>query len=123
MKKLEASGKAVIAAGDLNCAHKVIDIYDIKGKEKVPGFTPEERKNFTMFLDEYKYIDTFRHQHPEDIKYSFWSVRANLRPSNRGWRLDYFLIDEAHHHMVEDSDIHNKQEGSDHCPISLRLNL
>jgi exodeoxyribonuclease-3 len=100
---LEHGGKAVIVSGDLNCAHKEIDIYDTKGKEKVPGFTPEERANFDMFLSEYHYIDTFRKMHPDEVKYTFWSMRANLRPVNKGWRLDYFLIDQPHLSSIEES--------------------
>jgi len=76
-----------------------------------------------MFLTKYNFVDTFRHLHPEQIKYSFWSARAMLRPSNKGWRLDYFLIDKNHLSMVVDSDIHNKVYGSDHCPISLKLDF
>ena len=113
----------MICAGDLNVAHQEIDLYDTKGKEKVPGFTPEERHNFGVLLSDYKYVDTFRDLRPTEQKYSFWSARAKLRPENKGWRLDYFVIDADHMGMVEDSDIHNKVMGSDHCPISIKLNL
>jgi hypothetical protein len=74
-------------------------------------------------LNEYHYVDTFRHLHPKEVKYSFWSVRANLRPENKGWRLDYFVVDQQHLGMVSESEIHTKVMGSDHCPISLKLNL
>ena len=106
MKALEEK-KPVILGGDLNVAHKEIDIYDTKGKEKVPGFSPQERKSFGDFLDESGFVDTFRHLYPDQVKYSFWSVRANLRPSNRGWRLDYFLTSKSGMPMVKDSLIHN----------------
>jgi exodeoxyribonuclease-3 len=103
-------------AGDLNVAHEEIDIYDPKGKEKVPGYTPEERKSFDNFLKS-GYIDTFRHLHNDEVKYTFWSARANLRPSNRGWRLDYFIMRNNNISMVVDSTIHNEYMGSDHCPV------
>ena len=96
LKKLEKeSKKAVICTGDLNVAHKEIDIYDPKGKDKTPGYTPQERSSFDDFLGEQKFVDTFRHLNPETVLYTFWSMRANLRPVNKGWRLDYFLINEA----------------------------
>ena len=92
LKRLEKEkGKPVILAGDLNVAHHEIDLYDPKGKEKVPGYTPEERESFTQLLG-MGFTDTFRYLYPEKVQYTFWSVRANLRTSNRGWRLDYFLI-------------------------------
>lgn len=81
-----------MCTGDLNCAHQEIDIYDTKGKEKVPGYTPEERHNFSILLNEHKFVDTFRKLRPTEVKYTFWSARAKLRPENKGWRLDYFLI-------------------------------
>ena len=82
----------MIVCGDLNVAHNEIDVYDTKGKEKVPGFTPQERESFGHFLAESKFVDCFRHFHPYEVKYSFWSMRAKLRPENKGWRLDYFLV-------------------------------
>jgi exodeoxyribonuclease III len=91
LKNLEKTGKPVVLAGDLNVAHKPIDIYDTKGKHKIPGYTPQERENFTKLLAK-GFTDTFRKLYPDVVKYSFWSTRAKLRPSNRGWRLDYFLV-------------------------------
>ena len=123
LKNLEKLGKAVICTGDLNVAHKEIDIYDPKGKEKVPGYTPQERESFDAFLKSADFVDTFRELHPEAVKYTFWSMRANLRPVNKGWRLDYFLVNRKFFGMVEDSLIHNEFMGSDHCPIELKLNL
>ena len=94
LKSLESSrNKPVILAGDLNVAHNEIDIYDPRGKEKVPGYTPQERLSFTSLLDR-GFIDTYRQLYPERVQYTFWSMRANLRPSNRGWRLDYFVLSE-----------------------------
>ena len=123
LKKLEGKEKAVICTGDLNVAHQEIDIYDPKGKEKTPGYTPEERKSFDDFLNEASFVDTFRFLNPEKVLYTFWSIRANLRPVNKGWRLDYFLINQSFMSMVKSSEIHNEFMGSDHCPISLTLDL
>ena len=83
--------KPVILAGDLNVIREEIDIYDIRGKESIPGATPQERKSFAEFLKR-GFVDTYRFLHPASIQYTFWSVRQKLRESNRGWRLDYFLI-------------------------------
>lgn len=107
LQSLEKTGKHVIWAGDHNVAHNEIDIYDAKGKDKVPGYTPEERFSFGQFLAR-GFVDTFRDLYPEEVKYSFWSVRAALRASNRGWRLDYFIVDQACMPMVKDSQIHDQ---------------
>ena len=124
LKQLEDdTGKPVILAGDLNVALNEIDIYDPKGKEKVPGYSPEERASFAKLLDR-GFIDTYRELYPTKVQYTFWSMRANLRPSNRGWRLDYFLLSQSHTGIeVVDSIIDDKQMGSDHCPIALKLQL
>ena len=121
MTNLESKGKAVIVTGDLNCSFQKIDIYDTKGMHKKPGYTPEERESFGNFLDNCNYVDTFRHFNPKTVKYSFWSIRAKMRPKNRGFRPDYFLINKDSMPMVSDSLIHNQYYGSDHCPIELKL--
>lgn len=93
LKQLEIErGKPVVLAGDLNVAHTEIDVYDPKGKDKVPGYTPQERQSFHDFLEQKGFCDTFRFLYPNEVKFTFWSVRQNLRASNRGWRLDYFLM-------------------------------
>ena len=115
--------KPVILAGDLNVGHQEIDIYDPKGKHKSPGFSPQERANFTEFLKS-GWVDTFRAFYPETVKYSFWSMRfGNLRPRNMGWRLDYFVVSENFLKYCEDSLIHNEYFGSDHCPVQLKVNF
>ena len=117
--------KAVILAGDLNVAHNEIDIYDTKNKEKVPGFTPQERQSFGHFLAKSGFVDCFRHFNPTVQKFSFWSMRARLRPENKGWRLDYFVASALQLKggtsglEVAGSEIHTEVMGSDHCPISL----
>ena len=116
----------MILAGDLNVAHHEIDLYDPTGKEKVPGYTPEERKSFGELLER-GFCDTYRHLYPERIQYTFWSMRANLRPVNKGWRLDYFLMSSDYETRygieLNDSEIHDQQKGSDHCPIALKITL
>lgn len=84
-------GKPVIVTGDLNVAHRSIDIYSTNGKEKSAGFTPEERHSIDSLLKG-GFCDTFRHLYPERVKYSFWSMRQKKRAANEGWRLDYFLM-------------------------------
>ena len=127
LKRLEQEkGKPVLLGGDLNVAHNEIDIYDPKGKEKVPGYTPQERQSFTELLSK-GFRDTYRDLYPVRVQYTFWSVRQNLRPSNRGWRLDYFLLSKDHEtkYGIElvDSIIDEQQMGSDHCPIAIRMLL
>jgi len=113
--------KHVILCGDLNCAHKEIDLHKPKGNEKTAGFTPEERKEFGVLLDS-GFVDTFRHFYPEEQKFSYFSLRFNNRATNKGWRLDYFLIDKEGMSSVKDSTINDKIFGSDHLPIELKFN-
>ena len=91
LKELDKK-KPVILTGDLNVAHQEIDIYDSNGKQKISGFTPEERRNFTELLENNRFVDTFRHFYPTEKKFSFWSTRGNMRPKGLGWRLDYFVV-------------------------------
>ena len=84
--------KPVVLTGDLNVAPTELDIYDTKGKDKVAGFTPRERDSFTGFLTRSGWVDAFRALYPSKVEYTFWSVRQNLRESNKGWRLDYFIV-------------------------------
>ena len=114
--------KHVIWCGDLNVAHNEIDLYDPKGnKNKTAGFTDKEREQFTNLLNE-GFVDTFRELHPDVVKYSWWSMRTQARKDNKGWRLDYFVIDSDGMNGVKDSLINNDIEGSDHCPIELIYN-
>jgi exodeoxyribonuclease III len=111
--------KDVILCGDLNVAHKEIDVYDPKGKEKQSGFTPEERKSFSEFL-ELGYLDTFRHLNPEEKKFTYFTARQiQFRKENKGWRLDYFIINDSAKTRLVNSEILNDYEGSDHTPIKL----
>jgi len=120
-KELE-SKKPIIYAGDLNVAHKEIDIKNPKANEHNAGFTIEERDAFTNLLNK-GYIDTFRYLYPDTIKYSWWSYRFNARVNNAGWRIDYFVVSTALIDSVKDSIIHNEIFGSDHCPIELVIEI
>ncbi|XP_059462906.1 DNA-(apurinic or apyrimidinic site) endonuclease, chloroplastic isoform X2 [Corylus avellana] len=122
MKELEKS-KPVILTGDLNCAHEEIDIYNPAGNKRSAGFTDEERQSFgTNFLSR-GFVDTFRRQHPGVVGYTYWGYRHGGRKTNRGWRLDYFLVSESMADKVYDSYILADVGGSDHCPIGLVLKL
>ncbi|XP_066312760.1 DNA-(apurinic or apyrimidinic site) endonuclease, chloroplastic-like [Miscanthus floridulus] len=122
MKELEKS-KPVILTGDLNCAHQEIDIHDPAGNRKSAGFTNEERESFeTNFLSK-GFVDTFRKQHPSVVAYSYWGYRHNARKTNKGWRLDYFLVSESIAEKVHDSYILPDISASDHSPLGLVLKL
>ncbi|KAF0919696.1 hypothetical protein E2562_030944 [Oryza meyeriana var. granulata] len=122
MKDLEKS-KPVILTGDLNCAHQEIDIHDPAGNRRSAGFTNEERESFeTNFLSK-GFVDMFRKQHPNVVAYSYWGYRHNGRKTNKGWRLDYFLVSESIAERVHDSYILPDISASDHSPLGLILKL
>lgn len=112
--------KPVIICGDLNVAHKEIDLKNPKTNRRNPGFTDEEREKFTTLLGA-GFIDTFRTLHPEDIVYSWWSYRFKAREKNTGWRIDYFVCSERLLPKVAEAKIHTDIYGSDHCPVELCL--
>lgn len=116
-----ASRKGVIICGDLNVAHKEIDLKNPQSNHYNAGFTDEERGRFTTLLAS-GFIDTFRHFHPDqrDI-YSWWSYRFQARTRNSGWRIDYFLASEDMKDRLEGASIHTEILGSDHCPVELIL--
>ena len=118
-KKLEKK-KPVVFCGDLNVAHKPIDLKNDKPNEGKKGFTKEERERFSDFI-EAGYIDTFRHLHPDEEKYSWWTYMSGARSRNVGWRIDYFLISEKLKDRLKSAEIHNEIYGSDHCPVSIEL--
>lgn len=120
IKELEKK-KPVIICGDLNVAHKEIDLKNPKTNRKNAGFTDEEREKFTEFLND-GFIDTFRYFYPnEEGKYSWWSYRFSARKKNAGWRIDYFLVSEALKDKLKSADILSDIMGSDHCPVELIL--
>jgi exodeoxyribonuclease-3 len=115
--------KPVIVCGDLNVAHKDIDLARPKPNyNKTAGFTQKEIDGLDNLLAA-NFVDTFRHLHPDTIKYSWWSYRAGAREKNIGWRIDYFLSSAALSKSVSKAEIHNEVIGSDHCPVSLELTL
>ena len=113
------SKKGVIVCGDLNVAHKEIDLKNPKTNRKNAGFTDEERNKFTELLNA-GFIDTFRYFYPtEENIYSWWSYRFKAREKNAGWRIDYFCVSEKMKDRLESAKIHTEVLGSDHCPVEL----
>lgn len=119
---LVAQGKRVIVCGDVNTAHREIDLKNPKSNAKRSGFLPVERAWMDTFFDN-GYIDTFRHFYPQEETYSWWSYRFNARKNNAGWRIDYFFASANAAPLLADAAIHTQVMGSDHCPVSLTLNL
>ncbi|WP_410983361.1 exodeoxyribonuclease III [Bacillus cereus] len=115
--------KPVIFCGDLNVAHKEIDLKNPKTNRKNPGFSDQEREKFTRILDE-GFIDTYRYLYPDrEGAYSWWSYRMDARAKNIGWRLDYFVVSERLKHKIVDAKINSELMGSDHCPVELNMEL
>jgi len=121
LKKLEKT-KPVIFCGDLNVAHREIDLKNPKNNRKNAGFSDEERQKFTEVL-EAGFIDTFRYFYP-DIEgiYSWWSYRFSARAKNAGWRIDYFCVSDSLKNRLVDAGILTDVMGSDHCPVVLEMN-
>ena len=122
LKKLEEK-KPVIVCGDLNVAHKEIDLKNPKTNRKNAGFTDEERAKFTTLLES-GFTDTFRYFYPEQEGiYSWWSYRFKAREKNSGWRIDYFLTSDSLKDKLRGAQIHTDILGSDHCPVELTIEL
>ena len=122
LKKLEEK-KPVIVCGDLNVAHREIDLKNPKTNRKNAGFTNEERAKFTTLLDS-GFTDTFRYFYPEQEGiYSWWSYRFKAREKNAGWRIDYFLASASLNDKLKGAAIHTDIFGSDHCPVELTIEL
>ena len=120
LKKLEEK-KPVIFCGDLNVAHKEIDLKNPKTNRKNAGFTDEERGKFTEMLNA-GFIDTFRYFYPDQEGiYSWWSYRFSARAKNAGWRIDYFLVSDRLAPQIKKAEILMDVQGSDHCPVLLEL--
>ena len=115
--------KPVIVCGDLNVAHKEIDLKNPKTNRKNAGFSDEEREKMTTLLAS-GCVDSFRYFYPDKSGiYSWWSYRFNSRANNAGWRIDYFLVSERIKDKMKDAEIHTEILGSDHCPVVLKIEL
>lgn len=114
--------KPVVVCGDMNVAHQEIDLKNPKTNRLSAGFTDEERQKMTQLLGQ-GFTDTFRHCHPDEVKYSWWSYRFKSREKNTGWRIDYFLISDRLKPQLQSAEIHNEIYGSDHCPVEVVLDL
>ncbi len=122
IKKLEES-KPVVYCGDLNVAHKEIDLKNPKTNRKNAGFTDEERGKFSTVLEN-GFIDTFRFFYPDmENIYSWWSYRFSARAKNAGWRIDYFIVSDALKDKLKGAKIHTDIFGSDHCPVELEMDV
>ncbi|MBQ2937385.1 MAG: exodeoxyribonuclease III [Clostridia bacterium] len=115
--------KPVIMCGDLNVAHKEIDLKNPKTNRRNAGFTDEERNKMTELLDA-GFTDTFRYLYPDkENAYSWWSYMGHAREKNVGWRIDYFIISESIKDKVKEATIYSDIMGSDHCPVGLEIDL
>lgn len=112
--------KPIILCGDLNVAHKELDVKNDKANRGSAGFTDEERRELENLLN-LKYIDTYRHFYPEKEKYSWWSYFGKAREKNVGWRIDYFIVSDELKDNLKDAYIYDNIYGSDHCPVGLEL--
>ncbi len=119
VKELEKT-KPVVFCGDLNVAHKEIDLKNPKTNRRNAGFTDEERGKFTVLLEN-GFTDTFRYFYPDQITYSWWSYRFRAREKNAGWRIDYFVCSDSLRDRLKDAKIHTAVMGSDHCPVELDI--
>ena len=116
------AGRPVVVTGDFNTAYAEIDLARPKENVAHSGFMPEERLGLGEFFQA-GLVDSFRHLHPDTIKYSWWDQVTRARERNVGWRLDYFMVSADLKERILAADIHDEVQGSDHCPISLVLSL
>ena len=115
--------KPVIMCGDLNVAHKEIDLKNPKTNRGNAGFTDEERNKMTELLDA-GFVDTFRYLYPDkEEQYSWWSYMGRAREKNVGWRIDYFIVSEDVKEKIIDAKIYPEVMGSDHCPVGLDISI
>ncbi len=119
--EMKSKNPKLILCGDFNIAHEAIDIHDPKGNKNTTGFLPEERAWMTQFLNS-GWVDTFRHFHKEQHRYSWWSQRfPSVRLNNKGWRIDYITVTSTLQDQLVDADIFPDVKHSDHCPVYLEL--
>lgn len=123
LKSLEAEGKPVLVCGDLNVAHEEIDLARPKANHKSAGFSDEERQGFSNLVDA-GFVDTFRHFHPDKTEaYSWWSYRGGARTRNVGWRIDYWCVSSDLTPKLRSAEINTDVLGSDHCPVTLEIEI
>ncbi|HCK98957.1 MAG TPA: exodeoxyribonuclease III [Candidatus Marinimicrobia bacterium] len=118
--RLDREAKNIIICGDINTAHKEIDLSRPRQNQMISGFLPIEREWIDKFIS-HGYVDTFRMFHPEPNQYTWWSLRTRAREKNIGWRIDYFFVNERFRESVANSFILADVYGSDHCPIGLEI--
>lgn len=122
LKKLEKT-KPVVVCGDLNVAHQAIDLKNDKSNyNKTAGYTQVEIDGMDNFIAA-GFVDSWRHLHPEEVAYSYWSYRFKARERNTGWRIDYFLISKSLMPKVKSVEIYSEYLGSDHCPVCLEIDV
>ena len=119
LKQLEKT-KPVVVCGDMNVAHEEIDLKNPATNHFSAGFSDEERGKMSELLES-GFIDSWRFQHPQEVKYSWWSYRMAARQRNVGWRIDYFLVSESLRDRILSTEIYDLIQGSDHCPVELVL--
>jgi exodeoxyribonuclease-3 len=122
--RLRDGGRSLVISGDYNTAHNEIDLKNPKANEKTSGFLRIERDWLDLITAE-GYVDTFRHFHPEAVKYSWWTYRFKARERDIGWRIDYFFVtqDLIKNNRVKEAFIDNDIYGSDHCPVGLVIEI
>jgi len=121
-KDVVEGGKHVVVCGDVNTAHREIDLARPKENQKVSGFLPQEREWIDRFLDA-GFVDTFRMFDPSPDRYTWWDMKTRARDRNVGWRIDYFFVDEGLRERCRNAFIMPDVLGSDHCPIGLELDV
>ena len=118
--ELNKKKPVIIMCGDLNVAHKEIDLKNPKTNKGNAGFTNEEREKMTELLNA-GFIDSYRYLYPEKIEYSWWSYMGHAREKNVGWRIDYFIVSNDFRENIKDATIYTEILGSDHCPVGLEI--
>ena len=118
----EVKRKPIIICGDLNVAANPIDLKNPGANQNSAGYSPQERAKFQELLSA-GFVDTYRELYPDKVEYSWWSYRFKSRERNAGWRIDYFLLSEFAKDKIIDAKIHTDIMGSDHCPVSLEIDI
>ncbi len=121
VNRLRSEGRSVVICGDINTAHNEIDIARPKENRKRSGFLPEERAWMDRLVAS-GFVDTFREQHPDEVKWSWWDQKTRARERNVGWRIDYFFVSDDLMPRVSSSFIEDEVMGSDHCPVGIEMN-